>query len=328
MSEIKQEIIDAVKDKSLLSKVQEELNQMEATDGLDDKPILNKFHGLWKNSKGNIGHRNDINSWTAYAIGMTDKKPEEGSSFLQKRRAFARKGFPDIDSDFDYEHRDKIYEYIIETYGRDHVGNIGTYSGLKMKSFIRRAVKATDPERTFFKGFDEWKTSTNLLGDEILKSLPDQYGAFLKVKDKNGEEHEIRTVEDANKWCKNFRYYIDKYPDLLTHSRSIEGLLSTFGCLSANTPILTSDGWIRIDQLNNHKIAFLDKNSNLSYSDKYICKFTGIKKTYKLRLKNGNFIEVTDEHLIFTNKGLKKFKEIRENPKEFLLYSLNTDPAA
>jgi hypothetical protein len=328
MANMKEEILAAIKDQSLHALVVKELDMMEKTEGLDEKPILQKFYNIWKNSSGKVGKKNEINSWAAYALGLTEKKPDENSEFLPKRRAFARKGFPDIDSDFDYERRDEIYKYIIDTYGRENVGNIGTYGGLKMKSFIRRAVKAVDPENTFYKGHDEWKTATNALGDEIINSLPPQYGAFLKVEDEQGNEHAIKTVQDANKWCSKFAFYMEKYPALLEHSKHIEGLLSIFGCLSASTPILTADGWVRIDQLDGQKIAYLDSNKNIQYSEKYICKCTGVKKTYRMKLKNGNFIDVTDEHLIFTNQGVKKFIEIRENPKGFLLYSLNADPAA
>jgi DNA polymerase-3 subunit alpha len=254
MTDIKKEILDAVKDKDLLDKVMQEIDLMSKTEGLDEKPILNKFYSIWKDSKGKIGHRNDLNSWTAFAIGMTDKKPESDKQFLPKRRAFARKGFPDIDSDFDYEHRDSIYKYIIEKHGREHVGNIGTYSGLKMKSFVRRAIKAIDPEKSFFKGHDVWKTETNNLGEEILSALPPQYGAFLKVKDKDGNEHPIKTVEDANNWCKNFSYYITKYPDLLNHSKNIEGLLSTFSVHAAGI-VISSLPLSRIAPLRQSKIT-------------------------------------------------------------------------
>lgn len=252
--DIKQEIIDAIKDKSLIHIVEKELDKMSKTEGLDEKPIIQKFYYMWKHSNGKTGHRNDINSWTAYALGMTDKKPEEGSEFLPKRRAFARKGFPDIDSDFDYERRDEMYKYIIDTYGREHVGNIGTYSGLKMKSFVRRAVKAIDPENTFFKGHDEWKTKTNELGDEILDALPPQYGAFLKVIGEDGNEHAIKTVQDANQWCSKFAYYMKKYPAILEHSKSIEGLLSIFGVHAAGI-VISSDPLARIAPLKQSKIT-------------------------------------------------------------------------
>lgn len=254
MSTYKDEILLALKDSPYLQQVAKEIHLMEITEGLDEKPIIQKFYGIWKSAQGKVGNRNDINCWTAYALGLTSKKPEENSEFLPKRRAFARKGFPDIDSDFDYERRDEMYKYIIDTYGRENVGNIGTYSGLKMKSFVRRAVKAIDPENVFYKGHDEWKTSTNALGDEILSALPMQYGAFLKVKDEQGVEHAIKTVQDANKYCSKFAYYMQKYPAILEHAGNVEGLLSIFGVHAAGI-VLSHEPLARIAPLRQSKIV-------------------------------------------------------------------------
>lgn len=254
MSTQKDEILAAVKDSPYIDRIIRELDIMENVEGLDEKPIIQKFYLIWKSSSGKVGSKNEINSWTAFALGLTTQKPEENSEFLPKRRAFARKGFPDIDSDFDYERRDEMYKYIIDTYGRENVGNIGTYSGLKMKSFVRRAVKAIDPENTFYKGHDEWKTATNRLGDEILDSLPMQFGAFLKVKDEEGVEHVIKTVQDANKYCTKFSHYMHKYPSILQHSSNIEGLLSVFGVHAAGI-VLSNEPLSKVAPLRQSKIV-------------------------------------------------------------------------
>jgi hypothetical protein len=66
MADMKQEILEAVKDKSFLPLIEKELAQMEQIEGLDEKPVLQKFHSIWKHSHGKVGHRNDINSWTRY----------------------------------------------------------------------------------------------------------------------------------------------------------------------------------------------------------------------------------------------------------------------
>lgn len=242
MSEIdvmKKEIMAAIlsEHEDITDKVESELDHMSNNLGLDDRPIMYKFYDLWKDYPGVSGKDNKVNSWTAFAVGMTTKKPD--GEFLPKRRAFARAGFPDIDSDFDYARRQEVYDYIIETYGREKVGNIGTYGGLKMKSFIRRGFKAIDPDSIWQdtpKGKEQWKTLCNKKADEIVKSLPPQFGAVLKVK-KDGESHVIKTVADASKYCSTFAKYIKKYPDILSHSLHIEGLLSTFGVHAAGIVI-------------------------------------------------------------------------------------------
>ena len=124
--EIKKEIIEHIQNKhsksdklpKIISKVKEEISILESIDGLESKNNLEVFYNTWKNHKKQVGHKNDINSWTAFFLGMTEISPAKGSDFLPTRRAFARAGFPDIDTDFDYEHRDSVYSYIIEKYGR------------------------------------------------------------------------------------------------------------------------------------------------------------------------------------------------------------------
>ena len=124
LSEIKKEIRAALGDlnDTMLKRVRGEIDMLENTQGLNDKNNLEQFYDIWKSHKGRKGDKNRINSWMAYYLGITSEKP--AGDFLPSRRAFAR-GFPDIDSDFDDEHRQDIFDYIINKYGRENVGNIG-----------------------------------------------------------------------------------------------------------------------------------------------------------------------------------------------------------
>ena len=238
----------------ILSKCATEIDRMAKTEGLDGKNVLDKFHSIWKANKEKQGHENKINSWTAFYLGLTNKKPS--GDFLPLRRAFARKGFPDIDSDFDYEFRDDIYRYIIEKYGADNVSNIGTYQSLQLKSLIKRVFKALDPDSLYAntkEGEERWKTECNLKADEIVKSLPKQIGATIKVVGEDNAEHTIKTVEDAYKHCPDFRYYVNKYPGLLHHSKFFRGLVSGFGVHAAGI-VISSDNLDTIAPLRTSKI--------------------------------------------------------------------------
>ena len=112
---IKKDIQDAVSERlkdeprlpKALVKVNEEMERLSKTTGLESKNNLEAFYSIWKANNGKVGHKNDINSWTAYYLGMTESRPD--GDFLPTRRAFARAGFPDIDTDFDYENRDDVY---------------------------------------------------------------------------------------------------------------------------------------------------------------------------------------------------------------------------
>ena len=112
---IKKEILEYItkryskndKLQNIILKVKSEIEKLVSTEGLESKNNLETFYNIWINHKGKTGHTNEINSWTAYFLGMTDSKPIK-KEFLPDRRAFARAGLPDIDTDFDYENRDDV----------------------------------------------------------------------------------------------------------------------------------------------------------------------------------------------------------------------------
>lgn len=228
-SEIRKEIEKAIStdDTDILSKIEQELDVMEVTDGLDNKNNLEQFYDLWQIHKGEEGQLNEINSWTAYAIGMTKKEPD--GEFLPLRRAFARAGFPDVDTDFDDERRDEVYKYMIDKWGRENVGNIGTYIGLKMKAAIRSVIRATDAAYAFHKGPEACRTENFKLANEISDTLPTNQGNVVKARDEDGNEIVIKRAKDAYKYIPDFKAYMDKYPEIMKHVNNIEGLASNFG---------------------------------------------------------------------------------------------------
>ena len=324
----KAEILDCVKiihkDNPKLAqitqKVEEELDILSSTEGLENKNNLDVFYSIWKANQGKVGNKNDINSWTAYALKMTDFKPS--GDFLPTRRAFARAGFPDIDTDFDDENRDAVYKYIIDRYGRENVGNIGTHGLLKFKSCITRVTKALDIAQAFHKGPDAYKTENAAKVTEILEPFPKK--GLVKVRDHDdGKDHIIKTYEDAYAHCSTFREFMDLYPEIKKHAPVIENVFVNFGCLAKDTPILTDKGWTRIDQLSTKfSIAYINKDGNIFYTNKYRLFKTGRKKTYRLKLKDGGFIDVTDEHLIFTDQGCVEFEKIRKNKEKYKIYGI------
>ena len=223
-SEIKNEMLKAVKvDGETLKCIEAEIDEFASREGIDGKSILQKFYSQWKSKKK--GHKNPWNSKAAYYLGLTTSKPD-GDFFFNKRRAFARPSPPDIDSDFDYEQRYKIIDYLVAKYGRGFVANVGTMGGLKLRSAVTRIVKARDIANAY--GDPDFTPRNMDMVSEILNSLPKQRGAVLKIKDENGEEKVIKTCADAYKYCPDFKHYMDKYPEILEDASVLEGLLSIF----------------------------------------------------------------------------------------------------
>lgn len=295
-----------IKDVELVKKVNSELEILEKENKLDD------FYNIWKKYNGKVGHINKINSWTAYCLGMTDAKPD--GDFLPERRVFARAGFPDIDSDFDYFYRDEIYNYIIEKYGRDNVGNIGTYSLLKLKSAVRRIGKALDIASAFHKGPKDYKTLNEAKVSEIIDSLPPQRGAFIKINDEEGKEQTIKTIADAYKYCPDFRRYIDKFPGIKEHSKNIEGLISNSG-IHASGFCLSNEPLSRIAPL---KVSKKGLATQFAYED---LEAIGLIKFDILAISTLTVIQKTVD-MIYQNYGIKiDVKNLKPNNEEtFKLY--------
>ncbi len=243
IKDIKSEIIDCISKKhssrndfaKILNIIKKEVLELEKTNGLDGKNNLEVFYNIWKSHKNECGHENVINSWTAYFLGMTDKKPD--GEFLPFRRAFARAGFPDIDSDFDYEYRDKVYSYIIDKYGRENVGNIGTHGILKFKSCVTRVAKALDLANAYHRGKDAYITENASKVTEILSSF--SKGFPIKINDENGEIRIIKNFEEAYKYSHEFRKYVDNYvsQDFKYYLETIEGTFANFGFHAAGIVI-------------------------------------------------------------------------------------------
>jgi len=326
VSHVQKRHSDHKKLSGMLKKVNEELTLLSSTEGIESKNNLENFYKIWQNNKDQSGDKNDIQSWTAFFLGMTSCKPT--GEFMPDRRVFARAGFPDIDTDFDYEDRDSVYAYIIDKYGRENVGNIGTHGLLKFKSCVTRVVKALDLAGSYHKGNDAYVSDNAAKVSEILSPFPK--GGLMKVKGEDGENHLIQNFEDAYEHCADFKGYVDKYEehDFKKYLEQIEGTFANFGCLASNTPILTSKGNIRIDQLSTKfSVAYVNKYGKIDYTDKFNSFKTGKKKVYRMRLSSNAFIDVTDEHLIFTDKGCIKFEKIRKNKKKYKIYGLKEEKA-
>ncbi len=245
LQNIKDEIIAAVTEKhpDVLSQVKMEMTLAAVIEAIDGKgTALNTIYNIWKANKGKKGTLNKSNSWIAYGVGLTALRPQDSVDPLPWRRAFARAGFPDIDSDFEDERREEVIDHIVATYGRENVGNIGTYGTLHMKSVVRALVKVIDAAGAYYKGKDAYRTDNKIKGDEIIAALPKPQGAKLKWTTDDGEEVEIKTVQDAYTHVPDFRRYMDKYPDIMRFAKHIEGLSSQFsthasGIIIANEPL-------------------------------------------------------------------------------------------
>lgn len=142
--------------------------------------------------------KNSVSSWTAFAIGVSDDIP---SDHLTVKDA----GYPDIDTDFGYPN--KVFEYVRNKYGNDHVARVGSFQTMKVKW----ALKAIWRERNG--GPLEFDHPINALC-ETIKAAP---AIFKTERDYLlGFENEDGRHPGLIETHQGLRQHLEDYPEVKT----------------------------------------------------------------------------------------------------------------
>ncbi len=83
------------------------------------------------------GRGSGAGSLVAYALTITDLDPLKYDLLFERFLNPERVSMPDFDVDFCMEGRDRVIEYVAETYGRDRVSQIITYGTMAAKAVVR-----------------------------------------------------------------------------------------------------------------------------------------------------------------------------------------------
>jgi DNA polymerase-3 subunit alpha len=80
-------------------------------------------------------------SLVAWIIGITDVDPLPFGLLFERFLNPARVSMPDIDTDFDDEQRERVFEYVKDHYGAEHVAKIGTFMNLSAKAAFKDVAR-------------------------------------------------------------------------------------------------------------------------------------------------------------------------------------------
>ena len=83
------------------------------------------------------GRGSGAGSLVAYLLNITDVDSIKFELLFERFLNFERVSMPDIDTDFCYERRDEVIEYVKEKYGADHVSQIVTFGTMAAKASVR-----------------------------------------------------------------------------------------------------------------------------------------------------------------------------------------------
>lgn len=83
------------------------------------------------------GRGSGAGSLVAYALKITDLDPLEYDLLFERFLNPERVSMPDFDIDFCMDNRDKVIDYVAQTYGRNQVSQIITYGSMAAKAVVR-----------------------------------------------------------------------------------------------------------------------------------------------------------------------------------------------
>jgi DNA polymerase-3 subunit alpha len=161
-------------------------------------------------------------SFICWLMRITEVNPMHFPNLIFERFIdLNRHDLPDIDLDFDDEQRYLIREYLVEKYGEDRVGNIGTFTNFRGKNSLDDIARVNSIPKFATDGIKEMlieRASGDLRGNATIE---DTIEMFPKVKD-----------------------IFDQYP-VLYKAQRLEGNLKGFslhaaGLVVANEPLTNS----------------------------------------------------------------------------------------
>ncbi len=179
------------------------------------------------------GRGSAAGSLVAYALYITDINPLQYDLLFERFLNPERITMPDIDTDFCYERRGEVIEYLIRKYGEEHVAQIVTFGTLSARLAIRDIGRVLDVPLP--------------LVDKVAKMVPAEINITLdKALEMNPE---LRRVVDEQESIAHLMKIARRLEGLPRHSSThAAGLVIAPGPIDDYIPILNGQGETRMTQ--------------------------------------------------------------------------------
>ncbi len=131
------------------------------------------------------GRGSAAGSAVAYAIDITNIDPIKYGLLFERFLNPQRVTMPDVDIDFDDEGREKVLQYVVDKYGKDHVAQLITFGTMGPKTAIR------DVARVLRMPISEADKLAKMVPDKAASSFEEAYKEskeLREVKEKGTEE--------------------------------------------------------------------------------------------------------------------------------------------
>ena len=237
------------------------------------------------------GRGSAAGSAVAFCVGITSIDPIKYNLLFERFLNPERVSMPDIDTDFDDEGREKVFEYVIEKYGEEKVAQIVTFGTMAAKSAIRdvgRVLKVPLSET-----------------DKIAKLVPDGPKVSLEFAFK--EVLELRNLKENGE---------PLIKDMLRNAEKLEGSIRQTGVHACGVIIGPED-------LSEHIPLATAKESKLLVTqyDGKLVESVGMLKMDFLGLKTLSIMKDARENIIKSKgKSIDLEKIPLEDEKTYELY--------
>ena len=162
------------------------------------------------------GRGSGAGSAMLYTLGITAVEPLQYGLLFERFLDPGRVSMPDIDSDFEYERRQEVINYVIQKYGENSVSNIGTWNRFLARGVVRDVVRTLGlPYAT---------------GDKVAKMIPNTLG--ISLKDSIEVNPDLKSFYDSSSGNKR----------LLDFCMTLEGCIKSESVHAAGVLIVGKEG--------------------------------------------------------------------------------------
>ena len=176
------------------------------------------------------GRGSAAGSVVAYCLKITNLDPIRYDLLFERFLNPDRISMPDIDIDFDDEGRYGAFQYIEETYGKDHISHVITFGTMAAKSAIK------DVARISRLSIEETTRLTKMVPDkpvfeaETEETVRQEDGTEKKVKEKKEFKTNLRNCVKYLPELKNeYENGTDTVKDILKYAIQLEGCVRQVG---------------------------------------------------------------------------------------------------
>lgn len=167
------------------------------------------------------GRGSIVASLTAYLLGITKVDPIKYNLLFERFLSEYRTSPPDIDVDFSAEERDQIFDYVVNTYGKEKCALVSTFGLRKSKSSLKDTGRIFNIDREIY--------------EHVAKLIPEVY--YTDDEDGNTEKKTDLSIEESIELVPELKDYYLKYPEWFNAAIKLSNIPKSTSVHAAGTLI-------------------------------------------------------------------------------------------